>query len=651
MQNLQNNGSQNEGLGNRCTPIPSMGDSREAASIRSSDCTPQQRLTTAFIEPNQSIESDRDPISKQSRPCDKLKSARRQKWTKEENILVWKCYLLSDPKKRGYRQRFHKIWLDNGGSNVTEQRICDQRSKIEKEGWLTKVEREMIQRSLDGTAETQLPTVVEVDRNEDEPERVIVYDQHETHADNHSNVPDNNESVVPDIEELEPLTEEEKSLLSRLNELMATENPPIFNLKKFNRYEVMSKTTMINKILKHLKPSTITETRNIMQAASSLVGELVGAKKVEAKPRKEPWWKRRIERDIESLRKDLSLIDRWFSGKWKNKTESKMNELDKKYHLKKLGFKTAIETIKQRILAKANKVKRYNKRCQQYQQNRLFQSDQKRFFQSLESNQVENIAPNPEDATKFWSNIWSNPVTHKESEWLGEIKKDLSNVEKQEGITITSFDLMKQLKRTASWKSPGPDGIHGFWYKNFPSLHKIICTQLNQCLSSNSIPEWMTIGRTVLLMKDPVKGNDVGNYRPIACLNIVWKILSGIFADKTYDHLEENELFPFEQKGCIKASRGTKDQLCIDKAILKNCKRRHTNMCMSWIDFKKAYDMVPHSWILETLRMFGVAENLINFIEASMPNWSTNLFCNNNLLGNVKIKRGIFQGDSFSPNE
>ena len=51
-----------------------------------------------------------------------------------------------------------------------------------------------------------------------------------------------------------------------------------------------------------------------MQAASSLVGELVGAKKVEAKSKKEPWRKRRIERDIESLRKDLSLIDRWFSG-------------------------------------------------------------------------------------------------------------------------------------------------------------------------------------------------------------------------------------------------------------------------------------------------------------------------------------------------
>ena len=32
-----------------------------------------------------------------------------------------------------------------------------------------------------------------------------------------------------------------------------------------------------------------------------------------------------------------------------------------------------------------------------------------------------------------------------------------------------------------------------------------------------------------------------------------------------------------------------------------------------------------------------------------MPIWSTNLFCNNTPMGNVKIRRGIFQGDSFSP--
>ena len=129
----------------------------------------------------------------------------------------------------------------------------------------------------------------------------------------------------------------------------------------------------------------------------------------------------------------------------------------------------------------------------------------------------------------------------------------------------------------------------------------------------------MTIGRTVLLMNDPLKGNEVGNYRPIACLNILWKILSGIFAQKTYDHLETMNLLPNEQKGCRKGSRGTKDQLIIDKTVLKNCKKRLTNLSMAWIDFKKAYDMVPHSWILDTLKMFGVAENPVSYTHLTLP--------------------------------
>ena len=56
-----------------------------------------------------------------------------------------------------------------------------------------------------------------------------------------------------------------------------------------------------------------------------------------------------------------------------------MEFLNKKYHLKKLGFMNAIETIRQRITAKATKIKRYSNRCRQFQQNKLFQNDQTRF--------------------------------------------------------------------------------------------------------------------------------------------------------------------------------------------------------------------------------------------------------------------------------
>ena len=64
---------------------------------------------------------------------------------------------------------------------------------------------------------------------------------------------------------------------------------------------------------------------------------------------------------------------------------------------------------------------------------------------------------------------------------------------------------------------------------------------------------------------------------------------------------------------------------------------------------KKASDMLPHSWISESMRMLGIANNIIEIFENSMPSWKTNLFSDGKLLGTVKIKRGIFQGDSFSP--
>jgi len=31
------------------------------------------------------------------------------------------------------------------------------------------------------------------------------------------------------------------------------------------------------------------------------------------------------------------------------------------------------------------------------------------------------------------------------------------------------------------------------------------------------------------------------------------------------------------------------EQLFIDKMVMKNCRRRHTNLNMAWIDYKKAY--------------------------------------------------------------
>ena len=68
-----------------------------------------------------------------------------------------------------------------------------------------------------------------------------------------------------------------------------------------------------------------------------------------------------------------------------------------------------------------------------------------------------------------------------------------------------------------------------------------------------------------------------------------------------YNFLDVNDKLPIGQKGRKKKSRGTKDQLLIDKMILRDCRKRHSNLGMAWIGYKKTYELV--FWILESLEL------------------------------------------------
>ena len=42
---------------------------------------------------------------------------------------------------------------------------------------------------------------------------------------------------------------------------------------------------------------------------------------------------------------------------------------------------------------------------------------------------------------------------------------------------------------------------------------------------------------------------------------------------------------------------------------------------IAWIDYKKAYDVVPYSWIINSIKMYQISHEVINFIENTMKNW------------------------------
>ena len=70
---------------------------------------------------------------------------------------------------------------------------------------------------------------------------------------------------------------------------------------------------------------------------------------------------------------------------------------------------------------------------------------------------------------------------------------------------------------------------------------------------------------------------------------------------------------------------------------------------MAWKDYKKGYDMVPHGWISECLETFGIANNVQDFLNNSIKSWKLELNVSGKTLGEVDIRKGIFQGDSLSP--
>ena len=97
---------------------------------------------------------------------------------------------------------------------------------------------------------------------------------------------------------------------------------------------------------------------------------------------------------------------------------------------------------------------------------------------------------------------------------------------------------------------------------------------LNEIMQNpEKAPKQMCEGTKYLLAKSN-DTKDPKNYRPITCLSTTYKLLTSVLTDRTYSHLEQNDLFPLEQKGCRHDSYGCKDQLMINKMIPENCKKR-----------------------------------------------------------------------------
>ncbi|CAG5039117.1 unnamed protein product [Parnassius apollo] len=128
-----------------------------------------------------------------------------------------------------------------------------------------------------------------------------------------------------------------------------------------------------------------------------------------------------------------------------------------------------IDDLKQRIAAWGKRIRRYTERSTRFNQNRLFQSDQKRLYKSLERPIVSGTgpAPNQADMVAFWRSLWSEPVNHNEGPWTEVVASQCASITPMDPVIITPDDVAEAVRRAPNWKSPGLDGLHHYWLKGF----------------------------------------------------------------------------------------------------------------------------------------------------------------------------------------
>ena len=610
----------------------------------------------------------------------------KRRWTDRERKVLWECFVRSGGVWHGgYIEKLRLLWDEHGLSDRSNPSLISQLKEIRCGRHLSEMEKDEIRKKVE-TGGRMVISEAEWEEmfGESDVSEFSGFGSDGEDLEMDYEVVDGGENVVgrnvemavvqedgvvdvseANVEEevtfredgdVRQTSDEERVVFFRMKEVFeSNEWLDVPSLKAQDRRKVNKEVHLVEGLMHNLvKPGmTVSEVNRLLYAGSFVVADrlgLIGRRRGKRGDRKKPRWQRRIERSIVEWRKDLGRVEELRKGTMLRKKV--MDLLNRRYQIVEKGTVSVCTLLKGKIQSGKLKIRWYLDNCVKVRQNTLFKNNQGQLYKELggSANKEPMEAPNAEDATQFWSNIWSVEKRHnEEASWLGEVKGRMDSVREQGEVAVSVDDVVAGIRKMANWKAPGPDGVRGFWFKRFRSLHRVIAESLQGCLDSGGVPDWIVKGRTVLIQKDHPRGPVASNYRPIACLPLMWKLLTGIFAEKLYVHLLENGLLLDEQKGCKKQSRGTKDQLLIDKTVLREAKVMKRSLAMGWIDYRKAYDMVPHSWIVEMLGLVKVAGNVKNLLVGSMANWKTVLTSDGEDLGEVGIRWGVFQGDCLSP--
>ena len=212
-----------------------------------------------------------------------------------------------------------------------------------------------------------------------------------------------------------------------------------------------------------------------------------------------------------------------------------------------------------------------------------------------------------------------------------------------EDINITEEKVLKKLKKLNPNKACGPDQITPRLIREIaepltPSLTKLY----NNSLSTSIVPDdWKLATITPIFKKGDKK--DPSNYRPVSLTCVIGKDLESHVYDAIVEHMHKNHFFSPYQYGFIK-NRSTTLQLLKVLQIWVNTLDEGFAIDNVNMDFRKAFDKVPHRRLIYKLSTYGIHGKVLHWIENFLNNRQQRVCVNGYESNWQEVSSGIPQG-------
>ena len=153
----------------------------------------------------------------------------------------------------------------------------------------------------------------------------------------------------------------------------------------------------------------ITDINNLIYAAATIMTKTLNEPSKRSRNRRDvKFWKIRIQKQISSWRKELSIIAETGTGSDNGKLNRKSRKIFKKYRVTNAREVAQLtEKLKQKVQAKAQRIRQYEKRETQYSQNKMFKEGIKKFYRNLGMKNIEaREPPSMSEALTYWKSLW-----------------------------------------------------------------------------------------------------------------------------------------------------------------------------------------------------------------------------------------------------